>query len=294
MKLLVLSDAAGSRLGLATDAGVVDVPATAAALGVKAPATIEALFQDYERGHEALLGIQSRLGRGGAVMGAGKTSAPPVARPGKIIAIGLNYHAHARECNLPVPETPVVFAKFPSTLVGTGAEVEMPIDDPKLDYEAELAIVIGRRARRISGEQALNYVAGYLNANDISARGLQFRSPQWVLGKTCDGFCPVGPFLVTADEVGDPARLSVRCEVNGVRRQTGQVADMIFSCQTIIEYLTRYMTLEPGDIILTGTPPGVAVGQPEPVWLRPGDVVAVEIDGLGRLENRIVPPGASS
>lgn len=159
-----------------------------------------------------------------------------------------------------------------------------------MDYEAELAMIIGVEARNVSVDDALEYVLGYCNANDLSARDLQFRSTQWLLGKSCDGFCPLGPYLVTSDEVSDPDHLSITCKVNGEIRQSSNTADMIFSTSEIISYVSIYMTLNPGDVILTGTPEGVVLGSPESEqrWLRRGDIVTVEIEGLGALINQMV------
>jgi 2-keto-4-pentenoate hydratase/2-oxohepta-3-ene-1,7-dioic acid hydratase in catechol pathway len=181
---------------------------------------------------------------------------------------------------------PVVFAKFSNALSGSGTAIELPSGDPQVDYEAELAIVIGQRARRVARDQALAYVAGYMNANDVSARSLQFRTSQWTLGKSLDGFCPVGPYLVTADEV-DPTDLLITCDVNGERRQEARTSDLIFPCDELISQLSMSITLEAGDIILTGTPAGVAMGRPDRPWLRDGDRVVVEVEGLGRLENPV-------
>jgi 2-keto-4-pentenoate hydratase/2-oxohepta-3-ene-1,7-dioic acid hydratase in catechol pathway len=168
--------------------------------------------------------------------------------------------------------------------------VTLPKTSAEVDYEAELAIVIGKRAKDVSEEEALDYVFGYSCANDLSARDLQLRTSQWLLGKTCDGFCPLGPYLVTADEVGDPNRLYIRTTVNGHVRQQSNTADMIFSCRQIVSYISRHMTLLPGDVILTGTPEGVVLGYPKEkrVYLQPGDVVGVEIERLGVLTNRMV------
>ncbi|WP_284639483.1 fumarylacetoacetate hydrolase family protein [Paenibacillus silviterrae] len=215
---------------------------------------------------------------------------PCVPTPGKIICVGLNYRKHAVESKMPIPETPVLFSKYNNALNGHLQPVAIGQDVRQLDYEAELAMVIGVEARNVSADDALDYVLGYCNANDLSARDLQFRSTQWLLGKSCDGFCPLGPYLVTSDEVGDPDRLSITSKVNGEIRQSSNTADMIFSTSEIISYVSTYMTLKPGDVILTGTPEGVVLGAPEceQRWLQRGDIVTVEIEGLGALINQMV------
>ncbi|MEW9670883.1 fumarylacetoacetate hydrolase family protein [Ammoniphilus sp. 3BR4] len=214
--------------------------------------------------------------------------APCVKHPGKIICIGLNYRPHVAETKLDLPTDPIVFSKFANSLAASGESIPMPKNSEKIDYEAELCIVLGRRAQSVTKENALDYVFGYCNGNDVSARDLQFRSHQWLLGKTCDKFAPIGPYLVTADEIKNPNTLGIRTFVNGEKRQDSNTENMIFSCEKLIEDLSRHMTLEPGDIIMTGTPEGVILGYPEEnrVWLKDGDEVTVEIDGLGRLTNR--------
>ncbi|WP_410512254.1 fumarylacetoacetate hydrolase family protein [Paenibacillus sp. BR2-3] len=214
---------------------------------------------------------------------------PCVVQPSKIVCVGLNYRKHAIESNMPVPTAPVIFSKFSNTLSGHDDTVMLPRDSVQNDYEAELGIVIGKQAKHVPPFEALDYVFGYCNANDLSVREWQFRNSQWLLGKSADGFCPVGPYLVTADEVQDPNRLSIVCKVNGEIRQDSNTSDMIFNCAEIISYLSDHMTLMPGDLILTGTPEGVVMGYPQEkqVWLQDGDRVTVEIEGLGLLANRI-------
>jgi 2-keto-4-pentenoate hydratase/2-oxohepta-3-ene-1,7-dioic acid hydratase in catechol pathway len=209
---------------------------------------------------------------------------PPVARPGKVVCIGLNYRDHAAETGAPIPPRPVVFLKASYTVVGPHDTVLIPRGSTRTDWEVELAVVIGREARYLeSPAEALAHVAGYTISNDVSEREFQLeRSQQWDLGKSCETFNPLGPFLVTADEVADPGKLGLRLSVNGTPRQNGSTADMIFDVAHLIWYLSRHMRLEPGDIINTGTPAGVALGRPDQPYLRPGDVVELEIDGLGR------------
>lgn len=213
--------------------------------------------------------------------------APTVPNPGKILCVGLNYRRHAAESGSAEPQEPVLFSKFNNTLAPHGAAVSIA-GLKQVDYESELAVVIGRGGKDISEADALGHVLGYLNANDVSERVLQMRSGQWLLGKTVDGFLPLGPMLVTADEAGDPQALRVRGWLNGDLRQDSNTADMIFSVAEVIAYASRYMTLEPGDVILTGTPEGVVLGRPQKDWVVPGDVYEVEVGGLGRLSTRFV------
>jgi 2-keto-4-pentenoate hydratase/2-oxohepta-3-ene-1,7-dioic acid hydratase in catechol pathway len=215
--------------------------------------------------------------------------APPVVDPSKIICIGLNYRAHAAEGGDPLPDKPIIFAKFTNALVGSGEEIVYPHITESLDYEGELGVVIGNHVRNVSDDEAMEAVAGYAVANDVSARDIQDDDPasQWVRGKTLDTFGPMGPYFVSADEVQDWRELRLRTWVNRELRQDELCGDMIFGIDELISFCSQAMTLEPGDIILTGTPSGVGAGFSPPRWLQPGDVVEVEIDGLGRLTSRI-------
>ncbi|MEH0652563.1 fumarylacetoacetate hydrolase family protein [Streptomyces scabiei] len=217
------------------------------------------------------------LGTGDLRVGA------PLARPGKIVCVGLNYRDHAAETGAAIPPRPVVFMKDPGTVVGPYDEVLIPRGSGKTDWEVELGVVVGRRARYLEGpEEAAAVIAGYVVSHDVSEREFQLEhSSQWDLGKSCETFNPMGPWLVTADEAGDPQDLGLRLSVNGVKRQDGHTRDMIFPVHEIVAYLSRYMVLEPGDVINTGTPAGVALGLPGTPYLRPGDTVELEIDGLG-------------
>jgi 2,4-didehydro-3-deoxy-L-rhamnonate hydrolase len=213
---------------------------------------------------------------------------PPVPAPPKLIGIGLNYRDHAAESGRPIPEKPVVFAKYPTALAGPGAAIRIPADTEKVDYEVELAVVIGRRVRDVPPEAALDAVFGYAVFNDVSARDVQFsEGGQWTRGKSFDGFAPMGPYLVTADEVGDPQRLSLATRVNGETLQRGNTAEMIFSVAEIVSFLSRGATLLPGDVIATGTPAGVGVARDPPRFLRPGDEVECEVEDLGILRNPV-------
>lgn len=208
----------------------------------------------------------------------------PIARPGKIVCIGLNYSDHAAESGLEPPAEPVVFMKAPNTMIGPYDEVLVPRGSVKTDWEVELAIVIGKEARYLDGkEEALAVIAGYAISNDVSEREFQLeRGGQWDKGKSCETFNPLGPWLVTADEVGDPQNLPLRLWVNGETRQDGDTKNMIFEVAEIVRYLSQFMVLEPGDVINTGTPAGVALGMPGQPYLRAGDVMELEIEGLGR------------
>ena len=218
------------------------------------------------------------------------TYGPCVANLGKIICIGLNYRRHVEESGMAIPTLPVLFSKFSNTIAAPDEQIVLPANAVEYDYEAELGVVIGKRAKNVGEQDALNHVLGYCNTNDLSARDLQMRTSQWLLGKTLDQFSPIGPYLVTADEVGDPQTLDIRCWVNGDLRQNSSTADMIFSVAQLVSYISQYMTLEPGDVISTGTPEGVVLGMKEKQWLKPGDEVTVEIAGLGRLTNTMVAP----
>lgn len=215
---------------------------------------------------------------------------PCVTRPHKIICVGLNYRKHADETNAPYPEVPILFNKFDNTLTGHQREIAIPAVTNELDYEVELGIVIGKRTKNVAKEEALSHVFGYCTVNDLSARDLQMKTHQWLLGKTCDDFSPAGPYLVTADEVGDPNNLSLKTYVNNELRQDSNTSDMIFSCAEIVSYISQHMTLAPGDLILTGTPEGVVFGLPadQRVYIQPGDVITVEIEKLGKLTNKFV------
>ena len=216
---------------------------------------------------------------------------PCVAMPSKFVAIGLNYSDHAKETGSPIPEHPVVFFKSTTCIVGPNDNVMVPRDSTQLDWEVELGVVIGRTARYVSEKDALKHVAGYCVINDLSERDFQLKkgASQWSKGKGCDTFGPLGPWLVTRDEVKDPQKLAMWLDVNGVRRQTGSTGTMIFGIAALVADVSRYMTLLPGDVITTGTPPGVGMGMKPQTWLKPGDVITLGIDGLGAQKQKVVP-----
>ena len=210
----------------------------------------------------------------------------PVPRPGKVVAIGRNYRAHAAEEGVDPPAAPLIFSKWPSSVVGHGTAIRWSAElTAQVDFEAELGVVIGRAARRVTVDEALDHVLGYTCLNDVSARDLQFGDGQWARGKSLDTFCPIGPVLVTADEIGDPQQLAISCTVGSERVQDASTAHMYFTVAEIISYCSAAFTLEPGDIIATGTPGGVGVFREPPRFLADGDRVSVEIERIGRLEN---------
>jgi 2-keto-4-pentenoate hydratase/2-oxohepta-3-ene-1,7-dioic acid hydratase in catechol pathway len=212
---------------------------------------------------------------------------PPIPDPDKIVCIGLNYRAHAAEAGIEPPSAPTFFAKFRNALAAPGATVALPAASEKVDYEAEVAFVVGRRANDIAESDALGHVAGFTLLNDLSARDLQFATPQWMPGKVFDGSAPCGPALVTADEAGAPDSLSFALTLNGEEMQASSTADLVFSIPELVARLSRLMTLEPGDIVSTGTPSGTGGTREPRVWLRPGDEVVVSSPALGRLETRL-------
>jgi 2-keto-4-pentenoate hydratase/2-oxohepta-3-ene-1,7-dioic acid hydratase in catechol pathway len=283
MRLVTFHGEDGLRLGVETGAGVVDateavgdgVRASVRSVAAADGAVLERLRQTAGEASDAVPIEQLRL-------------APAVPDPGKIICVGLNYRKHAAEGGMPVPEQPIYFAKYANSLAASGDEVAIPAVTGKADYEVELVAVIGRPARKVPTEQALDHVFGYATGNDLSARELQMRSSQWTYGKAIDGFAPLGPYVVTADEVPDPQALDLRCWVNGDLRQNSNTTDMVFGVAELVSDLSQIMTLEPGDVIYTGTPEGVVLGMADQPWLQPGDEVVCEVGGLGRLVTTLV------
>jgi acylpyruvate hydrolase len=214
---------------------------------------------------------------------------PPIRRPGKVICVGLNYYSHLAEIGEPAPEYPILFNKANTSLIGHRQSIVLPRVSEQVDYEGELAAVIGRKGKYIPEREALSYVAGYTCANDVSAHDIEFRTSQWTSGKILDTFCPLGPALVTRDELPDPGSLRLQTIVNGRTTQAACTSDMVFSVPRLISYISSLATLEPGDIILTGTPAGIGCNQQPQVFLRPGDHVSVHIEGIGTLSNPVVP-----
>jgi len=299
MILLQFKTSEGMHLGVKTQRGVVDLTAalsdSAAGEQNAIPSSLAAVCADGSAACAALEHFVQRVFASDSAERwlreeATLTYGPCVANPGKIICVGLNYRRHAVESGMAIPTSPILFPKYSNAIAAPGEPVVLPANAMEYDYEAELGVVIGQRAKNVSEQEALNYVLGYCNLNDLSARDLQFRTSQWLLGKTLDQFMPIGPYLVTPDEVGDPQALDIRCWVNGALRQSSSTADMIFSVAYLVSYLSQYMTLEPGDVIATGTPEGVVFGMQEKQWLKPGDEVSIEIAGLGRLTNTFRVP----
>ena len=274
------------RLGVKVKNGIMDIAQVSDAYSLGVPKTIE---QIIAAGKSVTEKLQKYVESTSFLIDEDNiVYAPCVTNPEKIICIGLNYLDHANESKMEIPLSPVVFSKFSNALAGNKQEILLPINAKQFDYEAELVIVIGKTAESVSRENAMSYIFGYTIGNDLSARDLQFRTGQWLLGKTCDGFAPIGPYLVTADEV-NPSDLEISCRVNGELRQQGNTKNMIFDCAYIVSYLSQHMTLKPGDIIFTGTPAGVILGYPEGkrVWLKSGDEVSVSIEKIGTLINKL-------
>lgn len=298
MKLLTFQTGAGLAVGMVTKKGVLNIASAAAALSYNE--TIPTVMNDILEGGRKAQDHLKQLARKAETEGDDSLFIPEeqlvwgpcVPKPGKIICVGLNYRKHAIETNSPIPQTPILFSKYNNSLSGHGQDVEIPDLTQKLDYEAELAVVIGSQAKNVGREIALDYVAGYCCANDLSARDLQLQTSQWLAGKSCDGFCPLGPYLVTSDEVDNPNSLQIRTYVNGEVRQNSNTSDMIFHVDEIVSFISGLMTLEPGDVILTGTPEGVVMGYPPEMqkYLQPGDEVMIEIESLGSLTNRVKAP----
>jgi 2-keto-4-pentenoate hydratase/2-oxohepta-3-ene-1,7-dioic acid hydratase in catechol pathway len=214
----------------------------------------------------------------------------PVGGVRNFLAIGLNYADHAKEAGMPIPPEPIIFAKMPNCIVGPNDDVMVPKGSSKLDYEVEIAFVVGTRARYVAEKDALSHIAGYCISNDVSERTFQLeRGGQWMKGKCAETFGPLGPWLVTRDEIEDVQALSMSLDVNGERRQTGNTNTMIFGIRHLLHYMSQFMVLEPGDVVATGTPPGVAAGMKPPKWLQPGDVMTLKIEGLGEQRSRVVP-----
>jgi 2,4-didehydro-3-deoxy-L-rhamnonate hydrolase len=241
---------------------------------------------------ETLQDVIAGRGTGDAGAPLGIAGIRPLAplRPGKILCIGLNYMDHCREQHLEPPDRPTLFAKFPTSVIGPGEPIRWPADfSAQVDYEAELAVVIGKPASRVAEADALDHVFGYTTANDVTARDVQRGDKQWIRGKAADTFCPLGPAVVTRDEVPDPQALAIGCRVNGETRQASSTREMIFPVRAIVAFISRAITLEPGDVILTGTPDGVGVFRNPKVFLQPGDRVEVEIADFGVLANPVGP-----
>ena len=295
MRLVAYESEEGARCGIVIDGELV-VDSRQAGAGIDAGPWVQSVTGIIQQDRATL----ARLGAAAALLGA--ISRPlselrllaPVTDPSKIICIGLNYQAHVEEARNvdkapnEASAVPILFPKFATSLVGHEAQVIVPGESQKMDWEAELAVVIGRRARHVPAARALEYVGGYAPFNDISARDIQLATPQWTAGKAFDTSGPFGPVLVTADEIADPQALRIQARLNGELMQDASTDQMIFPVARLIEYISSLITLLPGDVIATGTPAGVGVGRKPPIFMWPGDVIEVEVEGLGVLRNTIV------
>jgi len=295
-----LSGDTSSRIGVLSADGeqILDVSAVAAAqgkqttaedlswwdmdshLGKLLAASIDEWKRD-ERGKAALAEAGDLVAASAAKLLA------PIARPGKVLCIGLNYRDHAAESGMEVPTSPILFSKFATSIVGPGDNVVIPRGCVQPDYEAEMAVVIGRHTKNVSKEDAYNYVGGYCCLNDVSARDFQFADKQWVRGKSCDTFAPIGPFVATKELIPNPHKLAIKFRLNGETLQNSTTEQLVFGVPELVSFLSQSMTLEPGDIIATGTPPGVGFARKPPVYIKPGDRMEVEVEGLGVLFNPV-------
>jgi 2-keto-4-pentenoate hydratase/2-oxohepta-3-ene-1,7-dioic acid hydratase in catechol pathway len=291
MRLVSYPAASGLRAGAVVDGRVIDVEASLAGTALASRGRVATIRQLLETCGDALPEVAAAVDAaalaGSAPAGelADLELGPVVPDPGKVLCIGLNYADHVAETGRKLPKHPDVFAKFADSLIGPGAPIGGRDVTDQLDFEGELAIVIGRTTRRVDEAKAIDAIAGITVLNDITARDLQYRGTQWVVGKSVDGSTPVGPAIVTLDEIPDVQALDISTRVNGVEMQRSNTRHMIFSLRAIVAELSRTMTLRPGDIIATGTPDGIGAKRTPPVWLRPGDVVEVELEGVGSLRN---------
>jgi 2-keto-4-pentenoate hydratase/2-oxohepta-3-ene-1,7-dioic acid hydratase in catechol pathway len=294
LMLLNIRRGAEYRLGVKTEKGILDVIEASKILHMRAPAMIDDLLQNEDGPSlNALVdaAVKSAAARKAFLKEETIEYGPVVTRPEKIVCVGLNYRQHAIEIGAPIPKQPVLFNKFNTTLNHHNGTIKLPVDfAKKFDYEVELVMVIGREAKMVNEADALSYVAGYATGNDFTARDLQLETGgQWMVGKTPDQFAPIGPYLVTADQI-DPDNLKLECRVNGETRQSSSTSDFIFNTRKMISYISRVITLKPGDIIFTGTPQGVIQGKPkdQQVWLKPGDKIACSLEKLGELKFELV------
>lgn len=288
MTFVTISKKGEYRLGVKTEKGILDVKVASRLLRKKVPVIIDDVIRHGDQGLGGLVrsALKSTKAKGIFLDENTMEFGPCVTNPGKIMLLGFNYRTHAMEIKTPVPTSPLLFSKYNNSLNSHNGVIRLPTDVAfKFDYEVELVVVMGRTAHRVSEAEAMSCVFGYCIGNDFSARDLQFKTSQFLLGKTCDGFAPIGPYLVTADQIPDPHTLAIECYVNGERRQSGNTGDMIFNVPAIISYASQHLTLDPGDIIFTGTPEGVIFGMPpeKQEWLKAGDKVTSVIEKLGTL-----------
>ena len=278
MKLATFTHQGKTRLGAVVGAEIADLS------GAGLPATMLGLL---EGGDAAMAAARAAVSKAPRLALADVRLEAPIARPPKILAVGLNYRAHAEECGVKIPVVPIIFNKQSTSAAGPFDVIHRPRESTQIDYEGELAVVIGKRCRRVAAANARSVVAGYAVANDVSVRDWQLRTPTMTMGKSWDTHCPFGPWITTSDDVADPGNLDLKTWVNGELRQSANTSDLIFNCDQIIEHLSTAFTLEPGDVIVTGTPSGVGLWMDPKSWLKDGDVVKIEIAGLGVIENRV-------
>lgn len=303
MQLLTFCTGGGApRLGVKVGTSIADLESASAAVphcATRLPADMLSFLEMGEEAMEAARriadevaregGLADRLAAEGAIHCEDRVKiTAPILNPRKLICVGLNYRDHCTEQGIDLPVSPTIFTKFATSLIGQGDEIVHPRLTQQLDYEAELAFVIGKKGRHVPEDKALDYVAGYTICHDVSARDLQFADKQWVRGKSCDTFAPMGPYLVTGDEIGDPHNLDIKLRLNGELLQDSNTRHLVFGVPYIISYLSRGFTFLPGDVVSTGTPAGVGVFRQPPVFMKPGDAVEIEIARIGRLTNRIV------
>jgi acylpyruvate hydrolase len=284
MKLISYGNRYEERAGVRMDDGsYVDIQALIPSVPSSWRAVLSAgIFEDVIAAYE-----QGKFDSAPRIDPATVRLAPPIPDPTKVICLGLNYRDHAEEQNKPLPERPMLFPKVPSALVGHGEAVVLPVDEPNVDHEVEFAFVIGRRAREVKAADAYKHMLGYTIMNDVSGRLAQGREKQWLRAKGFETFGPMGPWIVTSDEIPDPHALELTCQINGELRQKSNTHQLIFQLPFLVEYLSRSMTLEPGDVVSTGTPGGVGVYRDPPIFLKSGDVMRLEIEGIGVLENTV-------
>lgn len=287
MRLATFVENGEQKIGAIVGEKMVDLTAAQAGWGAQPATSMRSLI---EAGPDAWAGLRRRLASGNLEPFmrplAGLKLAAPVPNPSKVVAIGLNYMDHVRETNSRTPTRPIIFAKFPTAVIGPGDDICWdPALSDKIDWEAELVVVIGRTARRVPEAQAYDYIFGYTVGNDVTARDLQDGDGQWIRGKSLDTFCPLGPWIVTADELPEPHGLPIRCRVNGETVQDSRTDQLVFRVPFLIEFISRAFTLLPGDVIMTGTPPGVGHARKPQRYLQDGDTVTVEVEGIGALTN---------
>jgi acylpyruvate hydrolase len=295
MRLVTFEIDGLQRLGAVVGERVIDLPEAAVSLGIGSlPSEMLELLRLGDAGLETARATLAAAGDGQRGIGqyahdlAGVRLRAPIRVPGKIVCVGQNYRDHVLEQNAQMPERPILFAKFSTCIIGPDDEIIHPTTTTQLDYEVELVVVIGRAGKHISRERAYEHVAGYVAGQDVTARDLQRGDGQWVRGKAQDTTAPLGPYLVTRDEIPDPQALDIKLWVNGELRQDSNTRNLIFDVPHLISFISEGITLMPGDIIYTGTPPGVGAFRKPPVFLQPGDEVAIEIDRLGRMTNRVI------